>query len=117
LPDECRRLGDHSAGTVEDRFDNVREAWQAVELTGHGEAVRIGAKAIYGIEELTAATLQEAVELTAELRQPEERLRLLRDVAGLDHVQIDDGARPPATEPTDVEFFLHDLPGLTSPPA
>ncbi len=44
-----------------------------------------------------------------ELRRPAERLRLLREVAGLDHVQIDDfqwACEPDASGPG---FFLYDL--------
>ena len=43
------------------------------------------------------------------VRRPAERLRLLREVAGLDHVQIDDfqwACEPDASGP---DFFLYDL--------
>jgi hypothetical protein len=68
----------------------VREAWLRCRHTGYGEAVRLIARPIYGIEEiaeLTPAQLGAAQARNRELRRPGERLRLLRDVANLAHGQ------------------------------
>ena len=43
------------------------------------------------------------------LRRGGERLRLLRDVANLDHVQIDDFTRPCIPDPSGPDFFLYDI--------
>jgi hypothetical protein len=104
-----RRLFDPSAGDVESRFSGIREAWEATRYTGYGEAVRLIAREVYGLEELTPQSLEGAKRKLEELRQPGERLRLLRDVARLDHVQIDDfqwACRPDLSGP---DFFLYDL--------
>ena len=87
----------------------VRDAWEAIQLTGYGEAVRLIAREIYGLEELTVDGLEAAQVTLTSLRRPGERLRLLRDVARLDHVQVDDfepACLPDASGP---DFFLYDI--------
>jgi hypothetical protein len=104
-----RRLFDPAAGDIELRFAGIREAWEATQHTGYGEAVRLIAREVYGLDSLTPDGLETAQQKLEELRQPGERLRLLREVAGLDHVQIDDfqwACRPDESGP---DFFLYDL--------
>ena len=108
-PQAMAQLLDPSAGDLERRFAGIREAWEATRFTGYGEAVRLIAREVYGLESLTADSLEGAQRKLEELRQPGERLRLLRDVAGLDHVQIDDfrwACKPDESAP---DFFLYDL--------
>ncbi len=84
-------------------------AWEATQYTGYGEAVRLIAREVYGLDSLTAEGLEAAQRKLEELRRPGERLRLLREVAGLDHVQIDDfrwACKPDESGP---DFFLYDL--------
>src|SRR6266568_2328000 len=103
------QLFDPAAGDIESRFSGIREAWEATQFTGYGEAVRLIAREVYGLDSLTAEGLEGAQGKLEELRQPGERLRLLREVAGLDHVQIDDfqwACKPDESGP---DFFLHDL--------
>jgi hypothetical protein len=102
-------LLDPSAGRVEDRFAAVEDAWRVMRLTGYGETVRLIGREVYGIEELTPATIGEAEATLLELRRPGEMLRLLREQAHLDHVQIDDGLEPPREATGPPEFFRHDL--------
>jgi hypothetical protein len=104
-----RRLFDPAAGDIESRFAGIREAWEATQFTGYGEAVRLIAREVYGLDSLTAEGLEGAQRRLEELRQPGERLRLLSEVAGLDHVQIDDfkwACKPDESGP---DFFLYDL--------
>jgi uncharacterized protein len=104
-----QRLFDPAAGDIELRFSGIREAWEATQHTGYGEAVRLIAREVYGLDSLTPDGLETAQRKLEELRQPGERLRLLREVAGLDHVQIDDfqwACRPDESGP---DFFLYDL--------
>jgi uncharacterized protein len=108
-PVAVERLLDSSAGDLGSRFLPVRDAWEAIQLTGYGEAVRLIAREIYGLEELTVDGLEAAQVTLTSLRRPGERLRLLRDVARLDHVQIDDfepACLPDASGP---DFFLYDI--------
>lgn len=107
-----RRLLDASDPDLAGRLAGVRDAWQRCRHTGYGEAVRLLAHQVYGIaeiNELTAAQLEAAQARNRELRQPGERLRLLRDVANLDHVQIDDYLWECPPDPAGPDFFLSDL--------
>jgi hypothetical protein len=108
-PDAVERLLDSSAGDLGSRFLPVRDAWEAIQLTGYGEAVRLIAREIYGLEELTVDGLEAAQVILTSLRRPGERLRLLRDVARLDHVQVDDFEPACLPDASGLDFFLYDI--------
>ena len=108
-PAAVGRLVDDGDPDIRARFAGVRDAWDACQQTGFGEAALLTARLVYGIEEITADGLEGATARHATLRQPGERLRLLRDVAGLDHVQIDDPDWACQPDPTGPDFFLYDL--------
>lgn len=91
------------------RFSGVRQAWEAVRHTGYGEAVRILARELYGMDEITSEALEAAQATHAALRQPGQRLHILRDRANLDHVQVDDFCRPCPVDPSGPDFFLYDI--------
>ncbi len=102
------------AGSIDERFERIRPSWEACKHTGYGEAVRATARILFEIDEITTDSLLGVAERTQALQQPGERLRVLREVANLDHVQIDDWSfvcEPDASGP---EFFLYDL-GLNWP--
>jgi predicted TIM-barrel fold metal-dependent hydrolase len=103
------RLLDSQDPDVAARWSGVEAAWQLCRHTGYGAAVRTMARLVYDMEEITLETITAAAPRNREIRQPGERLRLLRDVANLDHVQIDDfvwACRPDRSGP---DFFLYDL--------
>jgi hypothetical protein len=107
--DAVKRLLDASDPDLAGRLAGVREAWERCRHTGYGEAVRLIARLVYGIEEIAPESLEIARARNLELRQPGERLRLLQDMANLDHVQVDDfrvQCEPDASGP---DFFLYDL--------
>ncbi|MFN8514879.1 MAG: amidohydrolase family protein [Thermomicrobiales bacterium] len=108
-PEAVDRLVGGADPDVRGRFAAVRAAWEACQHTGYGEAVRLIARLVYDLEELTPEGLEAANARNAELRRPGERLRLLRDVAGLDHVQIDDFVWPSPPDASGPDFFLYDL--------
>jgi uncharacterized protein len=91
------------------RFEAVRPAWEAVRHTGYGEAVQLIAQQLYGIEEITGDALEAAQPKNVALRQPGERLRLLREVANLDHVQVDDFNRLCQVDASGPDFFFYDI--------
>jgi hypothetical protein len=103
------RLFDPTAGDIESRFFGIRDAWEATQYTGYGEAVRLIAREVYGLDALSPEGLEDAQRKLEGLRQTGERLRLLSEVAGLDHVQIDDfqWACPP--DEAGPDFFLYDI--------
>jgi uncharacterized protein len=104
-----QRLFDPAAGDIEFRFAGIRDVWEATQHTGYGEAVRLIASEVYGLDSLTPEGLETAQLKLEELRQPGERLRLLSEVAGLDHVQIDDFQWACTPDESGPEFFLYDL--------
>jgi hypothetical protein len=108
-PEAMKRLMDASDPDLAGRFAGIRDAWEATRLTGYGEAVRLIAEKVYGLPELTADGLVAAQQKLAALRRPGERLRLLRDVARLDHTQTDDFCWPCRPDASGPEFFLYDL--------
>ena len=108
-PEDAEALLDNSNPDIGARFRQIEQAWKAVQHTGYGEAVRITAKQLYDIDDLSAETLQAAQGKHADYLGPGQRLRLLRDVANLDHVQIDDlswACLPDAAAP---DFFFSDI--------
>jgi hypothetical protein len=107
-----RRLLDASDNDLSGRLAGVRDAWARCRHTGYGEAVRLLARLVYDIEEiaeLTPAQLEAARARNQALRQPGERLRLLRDVADLDHVQVDNFRWECPPDLSGPDFFLYDL--------
>jgi len=102
-------LLDPAKGDVAARFEPVRNAWEAVKHTGYGEAVRILAEDVYGMAEITIDGLVAAQAENDRLRSPGQRLALLRDRAGLDHVQIDNFVWACEPDVSGPEFFLYDL--------
>lgn len=103
------RLVNSADPDLRSRFAAVRAAWDACQHTGYGEGVRLIARLVYDLDEITPEGLEAANARNTLLRQPGERLRLLRDVAGLDHVQIDDFQRSRPPDALDPNFFLYDL--------
>ena len=108
-PAAMKRLMDGSDPDIAGRFEGIREAWEATQFTGYGEAVRLIAEHAYGINELTGENLASAQEKIKMLRRPGERFRLLHDVANLDHTQTDDKLWVCAPDSSGLDFFLYDL--------
>ena len=102
-------LFDTSDPDVAARFAPIQEAWARAQHTGYGEAVSIIAKDLYGIEELTPDSIAAAQEKNAALIQPGERLRLLRDVANLDHIQTDAKSMTVLPDMSGPDFFFYDI--------
>lgn len=94
---------------ITERFNGIHKAWQAVRHTGYGEAARLIARELYGIEEISAETVIAAQSQHAALIQPGQRLHLLRDKANLDHVQVDNFCRPCPPDQSGPDFFFYDI--------
>lgn len=108
-PDAVKRLLDKSDPDIAGRFRGVEAAWRACEHTGYGEAVQIIARQVYKMDEITVAGIEAGAERNLRMRQPGERLYLLKTVANLDHVQVDDFTWACAPDPSGPDFFLYDL--------
>ena len=103
------RLLDGADGDIDGRWSAVAEAWKAMQFTGYGEAVRLQAKHVYGLDRITPETVAGCQGRLDALRKPGQRLALLRDVAKLDHVQTDSKSWRCEPDPSGPEFFLYDL--------
>ena len=108
-PQALTRLKDGRDPDIGGRFEGIRNAWEATQFTGYGEAVRIIANRAYDIEDLSGKVLEFAQHKNRVLREPGERYRLLHDVANLDHTQTDDGQWECAPDESGLDFFLYDL--------
>ncbi len=108
-PEAMQRLTDASDPDLGARFAGIREAWDAIQFTGYGEAVRILGEQIYGMQEWTTKEFEAAQEKLLNWRRPGGRHRLLCEVGNLDHVQIDDFSWSCLPDPAGPEFFLYDL--------
>ncbi|MXY28709.1 amidohydrolase family protein [Candidatus Poribacteria bacterium] len=110
-PEAMRDLMDASKD-IASRFEGIREAWEATQFTGYGEAVSLIAKHIYGLDELTGDGLASADNLKT-LRTPGKRYHILHDLANLDHIQTDDFSWPCTPDTSGPDFFLYDLSWAT----
>jgi uncharacterized protein len=104
-----KRLFDASDPDLRGRFAGVRAAWERCRHTGYGEAVQLIARRAYGMDEISPEAIEAAAPRAIALRQPGERLRILRDEANLDHVQIDDFRWQCEPDQSALDFFLYDL--------
>jgi hypothetical protein len=103
------KLSDSSNPDIEARWAGISAAWHHCQYTGYGEAVRLIAKYTYGMEEINLAAIAAAAEHNRQLRQPGERLRILKEEGNLDHVQIDDFVWACLPDQSGLDFFLYDL--------
>ena len=104
-----QRALDPSDPDVEGRFAGIEKAWAAGRFTGYSEAVSLVAKEVFGIDRINPQTLRAAQPQIDALRQPGRRLHILRDLAGLDHIQTDDFCWQCMPDESGSDFFLYDL--------
>jgi len=102
-------LLDSTNPDIRGRFAAVEEAWKAIQHTGYGEAIRLAAKHLYGMDEITPDAVEGVAGRNAELVQPGQRLRILRDLANLDHMQTDDARWACEPDESGPDFFFYDL--------
>lgn len=105
-----QQLTDAEHDTPAARFAAVEPAWRAIRHTGYGEAVNILAAEIYGLgPDWGPADLVSAQSTLDGWRQPGQRLRLLRETAGIDHCQTDDFCWPCLVDDSGPDFFFYDI--------
>lgn len=91
------------------RLAGVLPALEMCRYTGYGSVVYLLARTVYGLETLTADGLADAQPILDGLRKPGERLRLLREVAGLEHVQTDHFTWDCLPDSSGPDFFFYDI--------
>jgi len=112
-PEAVRRVVEPGVDDdVEGRWAGIEAAWRLIETTGYGRAVATMADKVYGIEQITADALRGAQAKLEALRRPGGRLHLLRDLAGLDHIQTDNGMRTVRPDASGPGFFFYDISWL-----
>ena len=102
-------LLDCSNPDIKGRFSGVVDAWRATRSTGYGRAAAFIAHGLYGIDEISIESIETAQASVSQKGQAGERLRILRDIAKLDHVQIDHMDRHIPAEAFGQDFFLYDI--------
>jgi len=107
--DAIKRLSDREDHDVEGRWSGIEKAWHAIEHTGYGQAVSLIAKHVYQIDEISPQALRAAQPKLQALRQPGQRLHILRDLAKLDHIQTDNGRRVIEPDDSGPDFFFYDI--------
>lgn len=108
-PEAIKSLLDASNPDVRARFEGVRQAWEACQYTGYGEAVRLIARMAFRIEHITPEALERAQQRSQANRQPGERIRILKEFGNIDHVQVDHFRRSVEPDEYAPEFFLYDI--------
>ena len=103
------RLFDKDDSDLGGRFSGIEKAWDAIRLTGYGEAVRILAHEVHGMADFSAAELHKAQSQLQNWQKPGGRLELLQKRGGLDHVQTDNFCWPCTPDASGPDFFLYDL--------
>lgn len=107
--DEVIALKQRDDVDIRERFEAIRQYWESIRHAGFGEAASIVAERFYGLKELTADGLAQAQETAAQWHKPGQRLHILKEMANLDHVQIDDLCYACVPDESGPEFFLYDL--------
>ena len=107
--DAVARLKDSSDEDLEGRFADVSAAWAMARFTGYGEAIRIAARDLYEIDELSPVTIRSGQKRLRALQREGGCVALLRDRARLDHVQADLGLDVIDLPRASAPFFLRDL--------
>ena len=95
--------------SLDEKWPRISDTWQKIRFTGYGEAVSLFAKELYGLDELDLSGLQTAqAQVDANMTEGS-RLRLLRDVANLDHIQTDDFCWRCVPDAAGPDFFFFDI--------
>lgn len=108
-PEAAERLRDSHDPDIEARWNGVKDAWQHCQHTGYGQAVRMIAQQVYGMDEITLPALLAARERNLRLRRPGERRRILQQEGNLEYVQVDDLCWECLPDESGPDFFLYDL--------
>jgi len=108
-PKAWARALDGNDPDIAGRWNGIKDVWETVQFTGYGEAVRILAKRVYGIDEITPASLEAAQPKLDALRKPGGRRRLVIEMANVDHAQIDDFQWACLPDPAGPDVFLYDI--------
>lgn len=83
--------------------------WPAVKNTGYGQTVRIAMRELYGVDELSAATVEKAQAGYEQVRRPGFYQAILRERAGLESCQVNCLTGEPFKQSDHPAFLMQDL--------
>lgn len=79
----------------EDKWKLLAPYWPAVKNTGYAQAVRLAIRELYGVEELSAATVRKVQAGYEQTRRPGFYQRILQDLAKIESCQVNNlGGEP-----------------------
>ncbi|MEX0326525.1 MAG: amidohydrolase family protein [Puniceicoccaceae bacterium] len=107
--DQIGELLNGSGENISERFQSIQPYWETSQYSGYGEAVKEAALLIYGMESINAESLEAAQAKNGRRDRHGERLHLMKNVAGIDHCQVDDMVLPALPDAENPEFFKYDL--------
>ncbi len=100
---------DNTNEDIVERWARISGAWEQCQYTSYAEGVKLAAKAVYNIDHISADTLISAQKRHDALRSVEGHKRLLAQMAGLKHVQIDAFTWSRPDNAGDADFYHYDI--------
>ncbi len=82
--------------------------WLAVKNTGYGQAARISLRELYGVDDLSAATVEKVQAEYAKLRRPGFYRHILREIGNIESCQVN-SSNPPFIESAQPTLLMQDL--------
>ena len=108
-PESVAELQNEKNPDLDGRWRPVKDAWEAVQHTGYGQAVSYIARRYFGLERLDLPGLTAAHAALPHRWAPGDRYRIFKEDAGCDHVQIDHFSWKCLPDAGAPEFFFYDL--------
>ena len=92
-----------------DKWRLLAPHWPAVKNTGYGQAVRLAIRELYGVEELSAATVRKVQSGYAQTRRPGFYRHILHDLAGIESCQVNSLGKAPFRESEMPTLLMQDI--------
>jgi uncharacterized protein len=90
------------------KWELLEPYWQVVKNTGYAQAVRFSMRELYGVDDLSAATVRKVQSGYEKTRKPGFYTSILRDMSGLESCQVN-GLAAPFTESAQPLLLMQDL--------
>jgi hypothetical protein len=107
-PDDAVKLTKATVDPAE-KWRLVAPWWKRMRLTGYGQCITRTVQALAGVEDLNDNTWEQVQAALAARRKPGYTLKILRDVAHLDHIQVNSLWDFPFEETQHPNFILEDI--------
>lgn len=94
---------------VEEKWRILKPYYEACRNTGYLQAVRITVQKLYGIDDITDSTVRKIDEKVKELIKPGFTRYVIKEVANIDHCQVNSLEDEPFCETDHPDFLLQDI--------